>query len=329
MPSAATPEFDNERKPLDRERPFHRIHYKDFDASGARQKPDGTGVSCGCTNKDDFPDLIKLLNPDDIVDDEIGNDIIKSLIGPIDNLLTIIGNLPLIGSPVSIFLKAAKDIWDKILEPLVPKALRAIPQWSPVNKGSRNDLADAAQEVEVEGFVTRCYQNASDVPFFQWRHWYNWSIHIRPEKGYDWVAAETTNPPSTEDFDDPDPDDEDNLQAGEHPITQNKSVECQWDPGALFSDQSLFEDGFAPNAGGSKQAEQACGPMFGADWCWPMAGRYVWASGRWVYDCGKSTKPERNEKPKNCTMLNPCRAIASARWEAFKFPENDAVAPAI
>ena len=28
-------------------------------------------------------------------------------------------------------------------------------------------------------------------------------------------------------------------------------------------------------------------------------------------------------------MLNPCRAVASARWEAFKFPENDGAVPAI
>ncbi len=28
-------------------------------------------------------------------------------------------------------------------------------------------------------------------------------------------------------------------------------------------------------------------------------------------------------------MVNPCRAVATARWEAFKFPENDGAVPVI
>lgn len=133
MPSSAKPAFDNETKVIDRERPFHRIHYKDFDASGNRQKPDGIGVSCGCTNKKDFPDIGRLLDPDHIVDQGLANDIIKSLIGPIDNVLSALGKIP--GLDVqAIILKAIKDIWDKIVETVLPKALRAIPSWSPVKR---------------------------------------------------------------------------------------------------------------------------------------------------------------------------------------------------
>jgi hypothetical protein len=335
MPSAATPKFDNDTKPVDRDRPFHRIHYKDFDTGGTKQKPDGIGSSCGCTNSDDFPDRKQWLDPEHFVDQEIQNEILKSLFGGFTRLMDALSSLGGIFPLETVILKAVKDLFDNIVEKLLPKALRAIPSWSPVVRNSSNESVDASQVVEVEGFVTRCYQNASDVPFFQWHHWYNWSIHIRPESGYDWVAADVSNPPSTKDFDDDNPEDDDNMNSDEHPITQNRSIECQWDPGALYQDRSMFDVGIPVDIDNSRldqRAEKACGPMFGIDWAWPMASQYAWAAGRWVYDCGKSTEPKEDhpkDKPKNCTMINPCKAIATARWEAFRFPENDGAVPAI
>jgi hypothetical protein len=337
MPSAAKPQFDNTSKAVDRERPFHRVSYKDFDTAGNKKRPDADGLNCGCTNKDDFKDIESDLINFLIGDQGFVNDFLKGLLGNgVTELLNILGKIP--GLNVAAFiLNVAKDFIKQAAERLHPKAVRAIPQWVPVTKGARNDAVDASQLVEVEGFVTRSYQNAAEVPLFQWHHWFNWSIHIRPEKGYEWVAANTPNPPSTVHLDQGDGD---NMEAGERPITQKESIECQWDPGALWQDRSLFERGLKDDLKANtfeKDAQQACGPMFHADWAWPMTGQYAWASGRWVYDCGKSTDPEKDKpadpkakkKPRMCAMLNPCKAIATARWEAFKFPENDGRVPAI
>ncbi len=333
MSSAAKPQFDNAKKAPDRERPFHRVNYKDFDEAGTKKKPDGDGLNCGCANKEDFKDiegdlLTFLLGSEGFV-----NDFLKGLLGTgVDQLLNLLKDIP--GLNVAAFiLSVAKNFIKEAAAKLHPKAVRAIPQWSPVTKGARNDIVDASQIVEVEGFVTRSYQNAADVPLFQWHRWFNWSVHIRPEKGYEWVAASVKNPPSTKHIDNGDGED---MDSDEHPITQNGSIECQWDPGVLWQDQSLFERGLKDDIKDNtfdKDAQKACGPMFHADWAWPMAGQYAWAAGRWVYDCGKSTDPDKDKgnpkKPRMCAILNPCKAIATARWEAFKFSENDGRVPAI
>jgi hypothetical protein len=118
--------------------------------------------------------------------------------------------------------------------------------------------------VEIEGFITRSYQNAIETPLSQWRHFYAWSLHIRPERGYEWVEAVTPNPPSTKDLDDLG-DDKDDMEKPEQPIVQKGSVECQWDGGALWQDRSLFERDFPKDIAVNtfnKAAERACGPMF-------------------------------------------------------------------
>jgi hypothetical protein len=337
MASAAKPQFDNTAKALDRERPFHRVQYKDFDADGTKQKPDGDGLACGCSSKEDFKDIEKDLMTFLLGDAGFVNDFLGGLLGPgVSQLFSLLGKIPGLNVPAFI-LNVAADFIKQAAQRLHPMALRAVPRWSPVKKGARNDVVDASQIVEVEGFVTRSYQNAADVPLFQWHRWFNWSVHIHPEKGYEWVAADTKNPPSTENIDNGDGED---MDKGERPITQNGSIECQWDPGALFQDQTLFENGLKDDLKANtfkKDAQTACGPMFQADWAWPMTGQYAWAAGRWVYDCGKSTDPDKDKpkdpnakkKPRMCSMLNPCKAIATARWEAFKFPENDGRVPAI
>jgi hypothetical protein len=79
-----------------------------------------------------------------------------------------------------------------------------------------------------------------------------------------------------------------------------------------------------------------------------MAGMFFWAIGRSVYDCTHATKDvghrmnrgdrmpdprlseeERLERGVHVNQLNPLRAIATARWEAFKFKENPKPVPAI
>src|SRR5262249_9075746 len=152
-------------------------------------------------------------------------------------------------------------------------------------------------------------------------------LHIRPEDGYEWVASTIHNPPSTKDFgnEDEDDDDKNDKEDDERAITQDGSVEWQWDGGALLKGRASFETGFKDDIDPSafdQQAEHASGPMFGRldkpelDWAWPMTAQYAWVAGRWVYDCGKSTEPKKEKKQtaKMCAMLNPCKAIATARW---------------
>src|SRR5262249_54009881 len=81
-------------------------------------------------------------------------------------------------------------------------------------------------------------------------------------------------------------------------------IECEWDTGAF---------GRRPRSS----------LMFRADWGWPMTGDWVWLIGRWIYDGG------HEERGLTRSELHPCKAIATARWEGFKFPENEKAVPAI
>jgi hypothetical protein len=91
-----------------------------------------------------------------------------------------------------------------------------------------------------------------------------------------------------------------------------ESMECEFDCG-MFG--SRFRDISAP---------QSFGPMFEADWAWPMTGQYFWGRGQWIYDCGHPTGDIRTGPNAGLTRseLHPCRALATARWEAVNFPEN-------
>src|SRR4051812_20463321 len=94
MPSAAKPQWDNNTKTVDRERPFHRIHFKDFDTTLAK-KPDGKGLACGCNQPDDFKnitdtELTNLLGTTGLV-----NDLLGVLLGPgLSALLGLLSKVP-------------------------------------------------------------------------------------------------------------------------------------------------------------------------------------------------------------------------------------------
>jgi hypothetical protein len=80
-----------------------------------------------------------------------------------------------------------------------------------------------------------------------------------------------------------------------------KSIECEWDCGA-----------FGPRPG----------VMFNnAQWIWPMTGQYCWFSGRWIYDCGHASSEDKRVGLMR-SEIHPVKALATAQWEAVKFPEN-------
>jgi hypothetical protein len=203
--------------------------------------------------------------------------------------------------------------------------VRTVPSWI---------LIEDEQIKEAEGLLLRCYQTWTDFPLFQWHRWYDWNFMLSPAPGYGYLRSKANTPPVLEDGDD--------KKNGFNQVCMRdfdehgekstaNTMECEFDCG-------LFGSRFRPNV----SSPQSFGPMFEADLNWPMTGQYFWGMGRWIYDCAHPTsdaKTAADVNPKNESKrfigltrseLHPCRAVATARWEAFNFPENgDAFVPAI
>src|SRR5690606_17666302 len=90
-------------------------------------------------------------------------------------------------------------------------------------------------------------------------------------------------------------------------LHERGAIECLWDTGAFSN---------PPGNGGSH------GVMFHPTWPqWPMTGDHFWAVGRWAYDCMRPVG-KGDVQDVYPTMINPCKAIATARFEGHKFPDN-------
>ncbi len=186
--------------------------------------------------------------------------------------------------------------------------LRTLPGWVPVQREQEKDRSKwrtlVEEEKEVEGLLVRSFQTWTDVPLYQWHRFYDWNFHIIPAKGYKYIVGKGNLLDTAKDEKLP------VVDTGNH-----KRLECEWDCGAFSNLES-------PR--GNTSSLNQPGPMYNhTDWAWPMAGQYIWISGRWIYDCGH----EREDLFK--TELHPCKALASARWEAVKFDEHEHFSPAI
>ena len=204
----------------------------------------------------------------------------------------------------------SRSILDKIAR---SELIRTVPSWVPTL-----GKTEAEAEHEVFGVLRRSFQTWTDTPPMQWHRWYDWNFHVEPDAPYAWTRS-AGNEAAHE-----------GISVKEHlgipilgpvidffrsaikgtvfgpsqMVTRGHTIECEWDTGAF---------GAAP------------GPMMnGPDWCWPMAGEYVWCAGRSIYDGGHET-----EKKLARSELHPVKAIAAARWEAHCFPENGHFTPAI
>lgn len=339
------------KKPLDRDKPFKRINNQNFLVKNA---PDGLGVPCGCHTPEEFgpveKEFIKFLEDNlpvigpllsaletarkiakTIADAAtilktalLTAPIIALLVAPLGlgAVLAVLGSVAtiagaiasIIGDVLDAIETALKAFFGTIGAKIFRRAVRVIPQWVPVKKGEANNRITASQVIEMEGTVTRSYGNPVEAPFFQWHRWFNWNVQVNPEPEYAKALSPANDPPDTTDF-----------QATETPLNKNNSFEIQWDPGAMMTPEEAqaFEVGFKP---GEIPAHD--GPMLIDDWCWPTTGMFVWAAGRWVYDCSRVTT---DANPKMCAMINPCKAIASARWKAVRFADqaHDFSVPAI
>ena len=184
---------------------------------------------------------------------------------------------------------------------LAPEAVIVLPQYVPVDREgqpSQNWGRIPEIERELEGQLTLSQHPSEDFPIGQWHFWYDWNFFIKPAEGFEYLRGMGTH----EDLGD---------------LILGGSMECEWDCGA-FGDYDFI------NPGGRTPTLDASAPFFGRDWAWPVGGEYIWLAGRWIYDCGHPDKLGRNR-----SELHPIKAVATARWEAVKFDENESHVPAI
>ncbi|MFO1078575.1 MAG: hypothetical protein U1E73_12700 [Planctomycetota bacterium] len=326
------------KKPLDRARPFMAIHNDDAIPKDA---PSGDGVGAGCHLPTEFEgfeeEFLKFLDTDaplfkTFLDVLKTTRDIAAAVGSLANwlllippLIPIVGIAKIIADIVDIVLTVIDTALRRFLARLAAhifrRAVRVLPQWVPVDTKTPKARVTKEQIVEVEGRVTRSFGNPIDVPFTQWHRWFDWNVQVRPDQRYAKVRAPVEDPPS-----------QDGFEAGEEPLSVPGSFEIQWDTGALWHPGSAQAAAFRAGFGADAIEDQ--------DWpptaiLWPTTDMWVWAAGRWVYDCSRSTKPkppaqgQPAEKPRMVAMLNPCKAMATARWKAVKFLDNEFAVPAI
>jgi hypothetical protein len=180
----------------------------------------------------------------------------------------------------------------------------ALPGWVPVlelDPATKQLEPRGTEHVhEAEGLLVRSFHTWTDVPQWQWHRWYDWNFHIDPADGYKHLrglgntVADVKSPKQP-------------VIRGFGGDTSFKgALECELDAGAISSGIPGTN-----NPGG----------MYFKDWAWPLAGQMFWAKGLWIYDCGHASPDNINGLHR--TEIHPCRAIATARWQAVQFPEND------
>ena len=179
---------------------------------------------------------------------------------------------------------------DTVYGTIIKGIARAIPGWVSVEAADR--------EQELEGILERSFQTWTDVPVYQWHRYYDWNFHIIPARGYDYVRGKGNREPP-----------EAILGAKDRRMT-TESMECEWDCGA-----------FGPSSIETKN-RRSPGAMFNNNqWIWPMTGQYCWTAGRWIYDCGHASSPDKSIGLMR-SEIHPVKAMATAQWEGVKFAEN-------
>jgi hypothetical protein len=324
-------EWSDKDKPWDHAFPFHRIHAPNYDKavdqapaspSQWRKRIDGKGCACGCHSKDDYTpgfldDLFKKL-----LDLIPHNQDRKDLKAALQRLKQQLPNTPegrQAAKDIDELIKVLDipdDIADdlgKFLEGLFfAPMLRRLPAWVPVDR--QNDTLQ-----EMEGFVFDSFQDWNGVPLLPWHKWYDWNFHVVPFRGYQYLQSEG------------------NRVFGEVKDISEWSasfpgfntsycevpMQCRWDLGALGLHRDSDPGPFVPPMIDPPVA--APDPL--RAWLWPQPGQYVWLAGRWVYNCMFATREDKDGLMRS--ELHPCRAIATARWEGFKFKENPKAVPAI
>ncbi len=246
---------------------------------------------------------------------------------------------------------------NSLLDVLVISQLIALtPSWAKTdNQADTLAERELNAEQEVFGQLKRSFQTWTDAPPLPWHTWYDWNFHVEPESEY----AHLRGMGNEDQVKQVGPEDEAILNAPNTPIggaggignverrakredakrealVQGRTMELEWDCGAF---------GSVPGA------------MFGRDLAWPMTDWFVWVAGRSIYDGGHESEGEEAQSPEEIreqaqrvgrggtrlpskpktdnankttrSELHPCKAVATARWEAHKFSGTDHFVPAI
>ena len=243
-------------------------------------------------------------------------------------------------------VKLFEFIGNNVDAAMVDTFIRSNPAWVPVfDPRSKADF----RFLEVDGILIRSHQRYDSVPYWQWHRWYDWrfAVAVSPPfsemVGFGNQQREEGN--SLGDSGGLQNYNREGLPLGA--LTTNSIAECEWDIGAIgVRSGPPGKDGGADIFPSFFDELQ---PRVSHDWCWPQAGMFFWAIGRSVYDCTRSSadnarrtknkdrpigdaqfsETQRIERGVHINQLHPLKAIATSRWEAFKFPENPKPVPAI
>jgi len=301
----AVTNFTKNSKELDRERPFHRINSPWFKEEGEIGKTVKT-----TTGQDVF--LVGHKSPPEVGGfraDGRGYECgCRSIQDMPDRGFA--GNFKL---SLLRFVGAVSGLGDP------REVLHTMPGWVPVlNKKPMSptpqDDVDNPTQVEFEGVLERSFLTWTDAPGAQWHQWYDWNFLVVPDPGFAYLKGAGNTPPEVEDED---------KKKGFAPLIGKSVMQLEWDCGAISASRPgpMF-DGFLVKPDGAVDKEDP-------RWFWPMKGHYLWGTGRWIYDCGHSNPPDNKKKGLMRTEIHPVKALASARWEAVKFEENEHFVPAI
>ena len=335
-------------------RAFHRVGFVGYDFAldqnpgllMTKTPPSGRGYDCGCRSTDDFTTSA--------IFDAVIDGLFEGLKGA--------ANLALPGSKQAIDLlnqkikdQTGRDFEDELkrllgntIEGLFFRSYMVhIPAWVPVNRkdygpdfdssnahnvvsvlGADGKTTKKESEVEVEGFLDRSYLTRHHRPYTQWSNYYHWTFQVAPTAGFKHLVGRGDLLSKSE------ADEQNDVQSGDRVAgnalyngppadrrTPVSTLECLLDLGALSK---------PPGDHGPFNFAQTPSILFDKRWpFWPQSGDYFWAAGRFVYDC---THPSNKEKKGNApglhpTLINPIKAFAVSRYEAFKFDELDDFIP--
>ena len=342
-PAAPAP-FTRDTKAYDPwHRAFHRVHARTYDRGVDEESgklmtlapPSGRGYDCGCRSPTDYRQSA----------------LFDSVVDAVFEGMKAAMNAQVPGSRDAyerfrqhVLQQTGRDFEDDLKRWLANTVegaffrsyLKYVPSWAPVDRigygprfraeteGAHNVVNGREAEVEVEGRLTRSYLSRHHRPYTQWSNFYHWSFQVRPDRGFRHLIGpgDMLTPDELEELN--------ATGAGDRaPVTElylqsaaNSSFECLLDLGAISKppgDQVPLQPLHYPSI------------LFDRTWpFWPQSGDWFWAAGRYVYDCTHATSEEKQGRGAGLhpTLINPTKAFAVARYEAFQFEKDGEWIPA-
>ncbi|MFL5457317.1 MAG: hypothetical protein ACJ78X_13015 [Myxococcales bacterium] len=358
-PAQAGPRpFKYDRKAYDPwDRAFHRLRSPTYDqkvdgdpdGQGEKRPPSGRGYDCGCRSPTDYQVSGLLAVVTRAVVHAARVAALSGVPGANDAWDNLQQQASAQGLP-NVEEVVATWLAQHIEGPIFADFLPSIPSWAPVNRikygpefaldpASADPLAPdhplavhnvrtpaagqkatQEREVEVEGRLTRSFMTRHHRPYTQWERYRHWAFHVEPAHGFRHLVGQgdrmkqderTKHKRALR------------LYEREHPDQHPSSIECLIDP-ATFSrppgDRDPFIQQYYPSI------------FYDKRWpFWPQTGDWFWAAGRFVYDCTHATfeRTTGDNPGLHATAINPIKAFAVARYEAFRFPGLDLPVPAV